>query len=531
MQITPQEVIKLMMTEVKRRKILVVILFSVISVGLLSVGSFWPKKYESSVSIQYDENDIIMPLMRGAAETTQVKDQALNVKSIIFGRAVMREILEVGGWLNEGVSAIEQERLVRKIIERTNVVKEGRNIVVIKYEDDDPERTYLVTKNLAKLFIENSSEKQKKEGQDAYDFISKQVDSYREKLTYAENNLNIFQSENSDAKPGMKVQVDERIVYLRRVVDNLTLEKSEARIKLNSIQRQFNGEARLTANIIRKGEVYSRIRALQVRLDQLRLSYLDTYPDIIRIKRQISELTSSAESVNNRDKETEAPVFSNNIRSDERNNLRVSTLYDELKAQLSTVKTDLLTLNNRLIHNKRLLEEAKLRAEKINNVEAKLSELTRDYEVNRDIYQDLLRRRESARVSLSLDLEERGLSFNITEPANYPILASGLRFVHFVIIGIFLGIFVPLGAIFLFIYFDSKIRLEREIFESYENVFLIETIPSFHGSRSAWKSQKLGMILILFLLLGDFSVFMGVGLMKYNGLPVLETIKNLGGYL
>ena len=533
MQITLQELSKLMVTEVKLRKFSVVILFSLISISLLFIGNSWPKKYESSVSVQYDENDIIMPLMRGAAEATQIKDQARNVKSIIFGRAVMKEILGTGGWVNENISAIEQEQVIRDIIKRTNVVKEGRNIVVIKYADENPDRTYLITKKLADLFIEYSAERQKKEGEDAYDFISKQVDAYREKLTNAENNLKIFQGENADAKPGIKTQVDERIVYLRRTVDKITLEQSEAKIKLNSIQRQLSGEARLTANIIEKGEIYSRISSLQVKLDQLRLSYLDTYPDIIRIKRQINELSDSAESINNKNTEGETGItaFSNSINSDEGNNLRVSSLYDELKAQLSQIKTELLTLNNRLIHNKRLLEEGKIRAEKINNVEAKLSELTRDYEVNRDIYQDLLRRRENARVSLNLDIEERGLSFKITEPANYPILPSGLRFIHFAIMGVFLGIFIPLGIIFSIIYFDSKIRLEREVLESYENICFIEKIPSFHGSRSAWENQKMGIILILFLLLGDLSVFMGVGWMKYNGLPILETITNLGGYL
>ena len=40
--------------------------------------------------------------------------------------------------------------------------------------------------------------------------------------------------------------------------------------------------------------------------------------------------------------------------------------------------------------------------------ESALAELTRDYEVNRDIYQDMLRRRENARVSMELDRERRG---------------------------------------------------------------------------------------------------------------------------
>ena len=45
------------------------------------------------------------------------------------------------------------------------------------------------------------------------------------------------------------------------------------------------------------------------------------------------------------------------------------------------------------------------RSRRIAASESALAELTRDYEVNRDIYQDLLKRRENARVSMNLDAE------------------------------------------------------------------------------------------------------------------------------
>ncbi|HBC58411.1 MAG TPA: hypothetical protein DCZ03_14725 [Gammaproteobacteria bacterium] len=523
MQLTSDELVKLIVKEIKIRKLTFVILFSLISLSFLSLGAVWPKKYESSVSIQYEDDDIIMPLMRGAAEATQIKDQAQNVRSIIFGRSVMKKILEVGGWLGKDLSAIEQEQQIKEIIKSTNVKKEGRNIVVITYTDKSAERAYVVTKNFGELFVDTSSQNQRKQSRDAYDFINKQVESYRKKLTEAENNLKIFQSENADAKPGMKVQVDERIVHLRRVVDTLTLEQSEAEIKLNSLQRQLSGEARVTANVAEKGEIYARIRALQAKLDQLRLSYLDTYPDIIRIKRQIKDLTDEAGALSVSSSDTEKTYVGF---SEPAGDVRVSSLYDELKAQISSVKTDLLTLNNRLIHNRRLLEEEKLRAERINNVEAKLAELTRDYEVNRDIYKDLLRRRENARVSLNLDLERRGLSFKITEPANFPILPSGVRFIHFMLIGIIMGILIPVGLIFSLLYFGSKLRLERNIYEDYD-IPLIETVPKLY-SPAELNTQRVGMLLIVVLLLGDLSIFVGVGWMKYLGVPILDTL-GLGG--
>ena len=54
-----------------------------------------------------------------------------------------------------------------------------------------------------------------------------------------------------------------------------------------------------------------------------------------------------------------------------------------------------------------MLNEELHRSGRIADSESALAELTRDYEVNRDIYQDLLRRRENARVSMELDREKR----------------------------------------------------------------------------------------------------------------------------
>src|SRR3546814_6719110 len=80
--------------------------------------------------------------------------------------------------------------------------------------------------------------------------------------------------------------------------------------------------------------------------------------------------------------------------------------------------------------------------------ESSLAELTRDYEVNRDLYQDLLKRRENARVSMNLDAERRGLSFRIQEPATVPLRPSGLRLLHVAGAGLVFAVVAPLALLF-----------------------------------------------------------------------------------
>ena len=105
-----------------------------------------------------------------------------------------------------------------------------------------------------------------------------------------------------------------------------------------------------------------------------------------------------------------------------------------------------------------------------------MSELTRDYQVNRDIYQDLLKRRENARVSMNLDTEKQGLSFKIQEPALLPLEPTGLRFIHFVVGGLLAGILLPIGLIYAKLQAEPRIYVGQIISEKHK-LPLLAIIP------------------------------------------------------
>ena len=108
------------------------------------------------------------------------------------------------------------------------------------------------------------------------------------------------------------------------------------------------------------------------------------------------------------------------------------------------------------------------RLKRINDGETYLSELTRDYEVHRDIYQDLLKRRERARVSMNLDLENQGLNLKIQEPAQIPLTPKGVRFIHFAALGPLLGLLIPFGVIYVLLMFDGRVRHVQVLSEQYQ---------------------------------------------------------------
>ena len=139
------------------------------------------------------------------------------------------------------------------------------------------------------------------------------------------------------------------------------------------------------------------------------------------------------------------------------------------------------------------------RSRRIAASEGALAELTRDYEVNRDIYQDLLRRRENARVSMVLDQEQRGLTFRIQDPAILPLRPSGLRLMHFAGAGVGLALAIPFGLLFALIRFDPRIRSARQL-ERATGISVLATVPMYATARERLRDRaRIALALLLVL--------------------------------
>jgi hypothetical protein len=147
------------------------------------------------------------------------------------------------------------------------------------------------------------------------------------------------------------------------------------------------------------------------------------------------------------------------------------------------------------------------RGKKVHGGEATLAELTRDYQVTREIYQDLLRRRENARVSMNMDKENQGLTFKIQEPASLPLQPSGLQFVHIIAIGLLLSIAVPVGLVFGKTQIDPRLRYPQPLIERHRLPMLV-VVPHL------WSSGESASVLrgLEWIVLASFGTLVLVGL-------------------
>jgi len=136
-----------------------------------------------------------------------------------------------------------------------------------------------------------------------------------------------------------------------------------------------------------------------------------------------------------------------------------------------------------------------------------LSELSQRYEATHDIYEDLLKRRENARVSMDLDAERRGHTMRIEEAAELPVVASGLPLSQLVIIGLLVAFLLPGGTLFAVVKLDPRVRSGEQI-ERLARVPLLVSIPDAPGEGAP--SPNRGGWLAAGLVAGAFVVYAAV---------------------
>ena len=488
--------------EIRRRAFGLALGFAAIALAAVAVGLVLPKRYVSSTTILAGEANIIAPLMEGRAVPTGVADRARIAREVIFSRKVMADILETGGWADELDDPLARERAAEQIKLRTRVSSPGANLFEISYADKEPERAFLVAKRFAELFMEESLAAKERESREAYEFIDSQVKEYHGKLTDAESRLKVFRADNQDAAPGSETDVRTRIAQLRTGIEQARTGLSEMRMREASLQAQLSGEAEVSGARTRSGEMQIRLAELQGQLDRLRLEYTDEYPDVVRVRHQIEDLQVSIAAA----RASEVPG-----QRDEAAAMR-NPLYQELRSDLAQVRSDAAGLAARISENEALLQQELDRGRRVADSEADLAELTRDYEVNRDIYQDLLRRRENARVSMNLDAERRGLTFRVQEPAALPLQPSGLRLLHFGIAGLVLGVVMPLVLLGAFLFYDPRVR-QAAALAGQQSLPVLVSIPEFRtladrrGEIVGW--LKAGGVVILVV-----AVYAYIGLQR-----------------
>jgi len=100
--------------------------------------------------------------------------------------------------------------------------------------------------------------------------------------------------------------------------------------------------------------------------------------------------------------------------------LDMNPVYQNLRLSLSQADADLAAIRGQMQAQQALIGELRGRVEAIPEVEAELARLNRDYEVNKQQYDTLVQRLESAKISEQAEQSADNVKFRVIEPPIVP---------------------------------------------------------------------------------------------------------------
>lgn len=514
---TLPEQIEILKKESARRtgSIATTVLFT--SLVMLALGLLWNEKYESSTTILVEDEKIIGPLLDGTTVPMRersgpdgIVDHAEIAREVLYDNDVIDRVLEEAGWLRgeggDAISPIERAELIDATKKRIKVENVGANVIEISFRDTSPERAFRTMLALSNRFISHAQAANAAESRAAYEFLSDEVERYREKLRDAEQQLQAFYAEHENIQPGAGEMVETRVTDLMRDMQATALDLEEARARVRSLEERLAGEGGAAAMVTQQGQIRMALADLQAQLADLRLQYHDTYPDVVTTKQKIAALQAQLKDIR------EGGQAESGAAGDQ---VFINPLEPELRAELSAARTEVAALEQRLSRNETLLADERGRSVEVSDVEAEAAQLTREYQVTRDFYQELLQRRESARIAVNMDEQGEGITMSIQEPATLPLEPSGIRFVHFALLGPILGLGLAFGVVFARVHFDERIRTSSTISRDLQ-IPVLTTVPMLVDERARARQRRVrGTVITAGLML--VACYALVAALRMNG--------------
>lgn len=376
---------------------------------------FTPNQFEATARVYIDTQNMLKPLMSGLTVAPNM-DQIVNMMTrTLISRPNMEKVARMTDLDVRAKTPKQMEVLLDDLAKdiKLSANTRGDDLYVITYRHRDPDVAKRVVQSLLTILVEGSLGTKRKDTDTAKRFIEDQLKSYEEKLVAAENALKDFKQKHVGLMPGQGGDYFSKLATAQESLSEAQLALREAESRRDQLKRQLadeDPELKGQANASPANpEIDSRIQELQKRLDQLRLVYTERHPDVVSTLRLIEQLEHQKKEEAKTKKTTAASAGSS-----------PNPFYQQLGISLAEAEANVASLRARTNELAGRLGQLKQSVTMVPQVEADLTQLTRDYEVNRKNYEQLLTRRESAEISGEMETKTEVIDFRVVDPPRVP---------------------------------------------------------------------------------------------------------------
>ena len=453
--------------------------------GWLTVMSL-PDKFISSARIYVDTDSLLSPLLRGISVEGNVVQQVDYMQRTLLSRPNLEKLMRMADLDLTVRTPKEKDDLLDEMVKRTSIQAQGqgKNLFTVSFVDTRPEVSQRVVQSLLSIFVESNIGASRTDLEKARQFLDQQIAEYERQLQTAEAKLASFKRQNLDYVAGPAAagasyaqrfdQLRGQRAEVKGMLDEAISRRDSLQRDLGATPQQLEVSAAPTVFIQPSGAagygltpaiaaVQARIDEQEKALDQLRSRFTPQHPDVIAANRTLDSLRQQLEA----EKADAASKPAKKNAPTDRKIQQPNPLYDQIKIRLVDMSSNVETLQRKLAQ----IDVELTRLEKMANsapaVEAELSTLNRDYGIIKKNYDELIQRREAARIADAVETRGEKIQFRVVDPPQVPLSPSGpprLLLMSAVLIG---AIAAGFAAAFLIAQLDdsfmSMTRLRRDV--------------------------------------------------------------------
>jgi polysaccharide chain length determinant protein (PEP-CTERM system associated) len=408
-----------------------------------------PDRYEAHARVYVDTESMLKPLLSSMTVQPNVNQQIQVMSRTLISRPNIERVLRMTDLDLAAKTPEQKEALVNAMARDTAITAAGaENLYMLTYSHNDAATAKQVVQSFLTIFVESSVGNKRKDADSARKFLNEQIKEYEKKLVDAENTLKDFKRRNVGKMPEQGQGYFERLSQAQIALNEAKLELREAENSRDALKNQLSGEEPvLISSPLAVGpvapvttELDTRIATLYKSLDQLRTTYTEAHPDIIHTKRILEQLEEQR-----REEIAKRPAA---VAASSGNQMQ-NFIHQQLTVALAAEEAKVAALKTRVSEYENRFQQLRAAVDAIPQVEAELTQLTRNYDVTKKNYDDLLQKRESAQLSSDMDVKADVVDFTIVDPPITPAYPSGPNRILLMSAVLFAGLLGGVATAFL----------------------------------------------------------------------------------
>lgn len=445
----------------KKRRYLALAVFLLVLSGFAWSGYFMPNQYEASSTVFVQRSSLIDPLIKGVGVSGSMDERLRTLRDRLVSRSIIERVvkkldLDVYARTPEKYeSLLDSIRRGLVINIKTPRGKEVADLFSISYIGADPRKARDLVNTLISEYIEENMGFRRSDAYGAFEFIQTQLNEYKTKLEESDKVIRLFREKNPRMIPQNETALATR-------VESFQSAKIEGEIRLRELQRrkenlrkQLSGEKELTVAVVTKeGSPQSRLNYLNNQLVILTARYTDRHPEIIKLRGEIEELKKQVNNPKSKDSDTSSETSA------------LNPIYQQLREDLAKTDAEIDSLKARIQELAKQQSSAQGQLSSMPREQEEWAKLMRDRNVNQRLYDDLLQKLESARISKNLETTDKGETFKIVDPAILPTVPVSPDKVKLILMGLLVGLGAAIGIAIGLESLNPSFRDEESITET-----------------------------------------------------------------